>query len=370
MRTLAFLFLAVFALPSMAANGGAWAITMDTNYILLATAVIQVVIILSLAGILRTLGGAGKAWMQRLGKGGPAALIAFALLQGSDAQAATTEGPAAWTATELFWWLLTVNLFLFLLILVQLVLVRSLTRAWIGESASGQGARATGEPSFADKVLKSLTRQVDMEHEKDLLMHHEYDGIRELDNVLPPWWLWLFYGTIIWSVVYLFNMHVSHTWKDQTTEYEMEMAQAKADVDAYLAKFAALVDENSVTALTDASALKAGEVVFKENCIACHGQLGEGKEGLGPNLTDAYWLHGGNVKDVFKTVKYGVQAKGMASWKDMLKPLDIQNVASYILSLQGSNPPNAIAPQGTLMAPEDAGTASADTARVAALEQP
>jgi cytochrome c oxidase cbb3-type subunit III len=199
-----------------------------------------------------------------------------------------------------------------------------------------------------------------VEKEQDILMHHEYDGIRELDNVLPPWWLWLFYGTIIWSVVYLFNVHVSGTWLHQADEYEQEMAQAKADVEAYLAKAAASVDENTVTLMADANDLAAGKNTFLTYCKACHGENGEGNA-VGPNLTDAYWLHGGDIKSVFTTIKYGVVEKGMQSWKKDLKPAEMQQVSSYILTLQGTNPANAKAPQGDLWKPADA-TVPADSA--------
>jgi cytochrome c oxidase cbb3-type subunit III len=202
---------------------------------------------------------------------------------------------------------------------------------------------------------------VSMEKEQDVLMHHEYDGIRELDNALPPWWLWLFYACIAWSVVYLVNMHVTGVWPDQKTEYEQEMAEAKAEVAAYVARLGASVDENTVTLLTDAGALSTGKGLFEANCVACHGAAAEGKISLGPNLTDAYWIHGGGIKNVFTTIKYGVAAKGMIPWKTQMKANELHAVASYVLSLQGTAPPNAQPPQGALWKEEGAAATDSTT---------
>ena len=347
--------------PGLLENPG-----METNYILLAMAVLQVVIILTLSGIMKTLGGTGTVWADFL-KGRRAAGVLAVLLAGStmDAQAAT-PGVVMVTTQTLLYWLISANVILFIIIVAQLSVIRGMVRVLGGPEVE---SKAADETSFADTVLNRLTRTVKVEKEEDILMHHEYDGIRELDNVLPPWWLWLFYGTIIWSVVYIFNVHISGTWLHQADEYEQEMAQAKAEVEAYLAKSAAAVDENTVVAMTDASALAAGKNTYQTYCKACHGENGEGNA-VGPNLTDAYWLHGGGIKDVFTTIKYGVQEKGMQSWKKDLKPVEIQQVSSYILSLQGTNPANAKAPQGDLWkdegaAPADSTAAVPDTTAVA-----
>jgi cytochrome c oxidase cbb3-type subunit 3 len=325
--------------------------SMETNYILLAMAVLQVVIILTLSGIMRTLGSTGSVWADYL-KGRKGAAVLTALFIGASMEAsAAVPGIALITTQTLLYWLVASNVLLFVIIVSQLSVIRGMVRALNG--ADEQVAAASNEPSFAEDILNKLTRTVKVEKEQDILMHHEYDGIRELDNVLPPWWLWLFYGTIIWSVVYIFNVHISGTWLHQADEYEQEMAQAKADVEAYLAKAAASVDENTVTVMTDAGALAAGKNTFVTYCKACHGENGEGNA-VGPNLTDAYWLHGGGIKNVFTTIKYGVVEKGMQSWKKDLKPAEMQQVASYILSLQGSNPANAKAPQGELWKEEAA----------------
>jgi cytochrome c oxidase cbb3-type subunit 3 len=334
--------------------------SMETNYILLAMAVLQVIIILTLSGIMKTLGASGTLWTDYL-KGRKVTMVLVLLFAASvtDVNAATT-GTAMLTTHNLLYWLLIANIIFFMIIVAQLTVVRGMVKVLSGKEAE-EVAKVEEGPSFAESILSKLTRTVEVE-KKDILMHHEYDGIRELDNVLPPWWLWLFYGTIIWSVVYIFNVHVSGTWVNQTEEYEQEMAQAKIDVDAYLAKAAAGVDENTVTMMTDASGLAAGKNTFVTYCKACHGENGEGNA-VGPNLTDVYWLHGGGVKEVFTTIKYGVVEKGMQSWKKDLKPTEMQQVASYILSLQGTNPANAKAPQGDLWNPTG-GAAPMDSSSV------
>lgn len=196
------------------------------------------------------------------------------------------------------------------------------------------------------RLYKRWTNVVPVEREQDIMFDHDYDGIRELDNSLPPWWVAMFYLTIAFAGIYLVYYHFTGIGPSSKEEYEMEVKEAKVAVDAFLAKQANLVDENSVVALTDENALNAGKTIFTTTCAACHGALGEG--GVGPNMTDKYWIHGGGINNIFKTIKYGVPDKGMISWQSQLRPVDIQNVASYILTLQGTNPPNGKAPQGTL----------------------
>ena len=185
-----------------------------------------------------------------------------------------------------------------------------------------------------------------VEQEADMDLGHDYDGIRELDNRLPPWWLYGFYICIIFAVIYLWRFHVSHTAPLAQEELQIAMQEAEVQKESYLKKSANNVDENSVKLLTDAPAIAGGKAIYDQNCAACHGKAGEGV--VGPNLTDDYWLHGGSVQDVFKTVKYGWPEKGMKSWKDDLSPIQVSQVTSFIKSLRGSNPPNAKEKQGEL----------------------
>ena len=194
------------------------------------------------------------------------------------------------------------------------------------------------------RLYKRWTNVVPVEREEDILIKHPHDGIYELDNSLPPWWLAMFYVTIVFGVAYFAYYHVLDYGMTQDEEYAAEVKAAEEDVKAYLATQSDMVDETTVTLLTEAPELALGQTIYSTNCAACHGQAGEG--GVGPNLTDEFWLHGGNVAAIFKTIKYGVPEKGMISWQQQLRPADIQRVSSYILSLQGTNPPNGKEPQG------------------------
>ena len=196
------------------------------------------------------------------------------------------------------------------------------------------------------KLMMSLTDAVAVEEEDSILLDHNYDGIKELDNNLPPWWKYMFYATILSGVIYMVHYHVLKTGDLQTAEYNKAMAQAKIEVDEFMKTSANNVDENSVKLLTEASDITAGKTIFTANCAACHGQLGEGT--VGPNFTDEYWIHGGGVQDIFKSIKYGWVEKGMKSWKEDLSPMQIAQVTFYIKSLKGTNPPNGKAPQGDL----------------------
>jgi cytochrome c oxidase cbb3-type subunit 3 len=194
------------------------------------------------------------------------------------------------------------------------------------------------------RLYARMTRVAPLEKEKDILFDHEYDGIRELDNSLPPWWVWMFYITIAFSVAYMTYYHFAGIGPGSEERYEQEMEKAEQAVQAYLARQANQIDETNVTALSDEQQLALGKTIYEVNCLVCHGALGEG--GVGPNLTDEYWIHGGSIADVFRVIKNGVPEKGMIPWKSQLRPQDMQRVASYILTLQGTNPPNAKQPEG------------------------
>ena len=202
-------------------------------------------------------------------------------------------------------------------------------------------------------LLDKFNASVSIEDERDILLDHNYDGIKELDNSLPPWWKYGFYFTIVWGIAYLIYFHLG-SGPSSEKEYNNEVELAQIQIEEYMKKSANAVDENNVTLASDAGSLDAGKVAYIDNCAACHGRLGEG--GVGPNLTDEYWLHGGSINDIFKTIKYGVPAKGMKSWKAELSPSQIRNVSSYIKTLFGTNPPNAKEKQGELYIDEGAPT--------------
>lgn len=192
---------------------------------------------------------------------------------------------------------------------------------------------------------------VPLEQEKDIMLDHDYDGIHELDNSLPPWWVAMFYASIVFAVVYFGYYHVTGYGISSSQEYAIEMEQAQEAIDEYLAKQANRVDESNVEMLSDEKELAAGQAIYTANCAVCHGQQGEG--GIGPNMADAYWIHGGDIKDVFKVIKYGVVEKGMIAWQTQMRAADMHRVASYILTLQGTNPPNQKEAQGELYQPQE-----------------
>lgn len=224
-----------------------------------------------------------------------------------------------------------------------------------------------GEQPEAEKAKDSklswwdrFNRLKPVSEEAELDLGHEYDGIRELNNRLPPWWLYGFYGTILFAVIYLWRFEVSHNGPSSKEEYERSVAKAEIRIQEYLKKKGESVDENTVKLLTSPEDLAAGKTIFMDpaKCPACHNADGGGNA-VGPNLTDEYWLYGGSVKDVFKTIKYGT-SKGMRSWKDDLSAKQIAQVSSYVLSLKGSKPANPKEPQGELYK-EEAVTAPADS---------
>ncbi len=192
---------------------------------------------------------------------------------------------------------------------------------------------------------KKMTNSKPLEEEDTIILNHEYDGIKELDNVLPPWWKYLFYATIVFAMIYMLNYHVINVWALSDQEYQEEVRVADEKIKELIGS-GAFINEKNVVALTDPASISLGAQIFQKNCTSCHGQKAEGN--IGPNLTDDYWINGGGIHNIFKTISNGVLAKGMLSWKNQLKNKEIQQVASFVLSLKGSNPPNAKAPQGTI----------------------
>jgi cytochrome c oxidase cbb3-type subunit 3 len=190
-----------------------------------------------------------------------------------------------------------------------------------------------------------LNRSVSVSDEASIELEHDYDGIRELDNDLPPWWKWGFVLTVIVSVLYIGYYHFGDG-PSQKQEYEIAVKEAEAAKAANLAKAGAQVDENTVELTTDAAVLADAKALFNNTCAACHRPDGGGA--VGPNLTDDYWLHGGSVHDVFKSIKYGWRDKGMPPWGGNLSPKQISGITSYIKSLHGTKPTGGKDPQGTL----------------------
>lgn len=195
-------------------------------------------------------------------------------------------------------------------------------------------------------IYKKLTASKPIEEEDEIILDHNYDGIKELDNRLPPWWVYGFYITIIFAGVYLARYHI-FGGANQEEEYAMAVKEAQIEIEEYKKTAKDLVDVNTVELLTDATDLNAGKIIFTANCVACHKSDGGG--GIGPNLTDDYWINGGGIKNVFQTISEGGRpGKGMISWKSELQPSEIAQVGSYVLSLHGTTPADPKAPEGDL----------------------
>jgi len=205
-------------------------------------------------------------------------------------------------------------------------------------------ARVPGKPrvSWMEKINNTKTVDASAEAEED--MGHDFDGIHELNNPTPPWWKWGFVFTVCFGIVYFWRTEISHSAPSQLEELADAEQKAAVAKQEYLKKAANNIDENNVTLLTDPNDIAAGQKMFISNCAPCHGPQGQGV--VGPNLTDDYWLHGGKVNEVFKTIKYGVADKGMKSWQEDFSPKQLAQLASFIKSIHGSNPPNPKEAQG------------------------
>lgn len=228
------------------------------------------------------------------------------------------------------------------------ILYRSLDDEGQARFDSGEGKQLAWIKSTYEKLKGTRP----MEEEADIILDHNYDGIKELDNVLPPWWVYGFYITIIFAVVYLARYHI-FDGATQIEEFEAKMEEAQLAVEEYKKTAKDLVDASTVTLLTEPSDLAAGKEIFEGLCVACHkADMGGG---IGPNLTDEYWILGGGISNVFNTIMEGGRpGKGMVPWKTELKPGEVAQVASYILSMQGTTPAEPKAPEGEIWVDPDA----------------
>jgi cytochrome c oxidase cbb3-type subunit 3 len=252
--------------------------------------------------------------------------------------------------------LYTLTAFVFLVLITVVIITFYVIRVinMLTESSARQQAEKAGIPyapsqSWWQILMHKLTRSTPVEQEADILLDHSYDGIRELDNYLPPWWKWLFYGTVVWAVIYLIVYHVAGLLPLSNEEYMAEVEEVQK---IRASQEIVQIDENTLEFTAEADLINKGKEVFISNCASCHRNDGGGS--VGPNLTDEYWLHGGSVRNIYATIKNGVPEKGMISWAPILKPEEIRDAAFYIMSIQGTNPPGSKAPQGELHVPEPA----------------
>jgi cytochrome c oxidase cbb3-type subunit 3 len=244
------------------------------------------------------------------------------------------------------------------IILVMVVAMNMLTilnliiRKNAEEKAMREGKTYVPPLTVWDRFWDDVNASVPLAEEKNIELDHNYDGIKELDNHLPPWWKGLLYLTILWGVAYMIAYHVSFSLPSSAEEYNQQMAEAEAAKRAFLASQpAAVIAENALVFDPNSEFIVNGKEVFNDNlCQQCHREDGGGNS-IGPNLTDDYWIHGGSIKDVYVAIKNGFVEKGMPAWGKVMSPTDVRDVAFYVLSLRGTNPPNAKAPQGELHKP-------------------
>ncbi|WP_323788028.1 cbb3-type cytochrome c oxidase N-terminal domain-containing protein [Psychroserpens sp.] len=261
-----------------------------------------------------------------------------------------------------------VLLFLILVLLIIIAIeaivssIKNVLYQSLDEEAKARFELKQTEPSKAiqwiNKTYIKLLGSKPIEEEHDIILDHNYDGIKELDNNLPPWWLYGFYASIIFAAIYLVRFHVLNG-ENQYEELESDLVQARIDIEEYKKHAKDLVDFNTVELLTDAGDLKAGQKIFEMNCVACHKADGGG--GIGPNLTDKHWILGGGIKNVFKTISEGGRdGKGMIAWKQSLKPNEMAQVASYLLQFEGTTPAEPKAPEGDIWIDDNVATETED----------
>lgn len=272
-----------------------------------------------------------------------------ALAEDTVAKEVTAEVPGFWA--NLFNTAPNDMLITILVILVELMVIFVLVRVQIKllKEKTIEAPKPVVESFSWARLLEKLGANKATDDVASLDLNHEYDGIRELDNNIPKWWQLAFGGTVVIGIIYLFRMFVTGSLPDQISELHEDQRIAAIKIAEYLKNSANNVDENSVVML-DAGGIAQGKELFAKNCVACHGGGGEGT--IGPNLTDEYWLHKGGIKDVFYSIKYGWPEKGMKSWQSDFSPAQIAQLASYVKSLAGSNPPNAKEKEGELYSEE------------------
>jgi len=371
----------LFAAPDAAAAPPAAPAAPAYNTTLIALVSIALVLMLAMGALGNVLKSLALLHMDKIKKdrtAGRAAKVAALLLIGFlaggtavadeavNAAAATVEvAPKFIAGIPRFEFQMLIGLIGFevLAIIAMAAIVNGLLKALRAVPEKAVVAKAILKKNYLDIFNKSVA----IDKEKDILLDHEYDGIHELDNSLPPWWKWGFAFTILFSGIYLWHYHAG-SGLNSHEEYLAEVKIAEEEKAAYLANAANNVDENTVKMLAEANEIASGARLFAASCAACHAPDGGG--GVGPNLADDYWLHGGSIKDVFTSVKYGWPDKGMKSWKDDFSPRQIAEISSYIKTLKGSKPAAPKAPQGDLFVESGAPTEAAPTAQADAAPKP
>lgn len=320
---------------------------------LLAGLMIFVTVVLAFViwGMGSVLVALGKETLRRRKSGTALSIILFIMmsmgalqLQAQDVATSTNAATSSFNygglSATLFWLLLIVIFIELVSILFLLFMIRRFQQELAPESHKLK--ETTFKEWWTKFDKRFFTKAVPVEKEADVLLDHDYDGIRELDNALPPWWKYGFFITIIGSVIYMFYFHVG-SGLNPTQEYELEMENAALAIAKYNAASVDKIDEDNIT-MSDIAGIDEGKRIYNMACWACHGKLGEG--GAGPNLTDEFWIHKGGLNDIYRSIKIGYPDKGMQSWEKNYSPKEIANLTSYIKTLAGTNPPNARPAQG------------------------
>lgn len=322
-------------------------------------------VIIQLANILLTV-AKNKLEKEKQNRRGPATIVTFILMilysVTANAQPEPPVGDTEFSFGNLsataFYLMISVILIEIVIAIAMLLNIRKMVDTEKqAKPALLKEAIATKKKSLVswwDRINRF--RPIDQDTNIDL--GHEYDGIRELDNRLPPWWLYGFYLTIFIGVIYFWRFHVSHSAPLSVEEYEISVSHANEEIKLYLSKKGEDINENTVVLLSSSEDLAAGKAIYLKSCAICHKENGAGE--VGPNLTDDYWLHGNDIKDMFRTIRYGVNA--MPQWQNSYSNKQIAQVTSFVKSLHGTNPPNAKSPQGKPEA--EAMPATADSAVV------
>lgn len=359
-----------FAQTTAAAPAASSSFSVEVNTILCAIAIILLFIVIVLAMTVNT---AIEFYKQKKETGNNSSVLKnvtiflglILLSQVAFSQTAFSPDPATtaaaaskaaastalWEGKLYFWGFITVIIAEVAIILFFIRTLRFLT----GIDSFKKSRALEGKEKT---IWETINQFKPLEEEDNMDTGHNYDGIRELDNITPPWFIAGFAATIIFAAIYLYRYEVAHSAPSEIEEYETSVHDAKILQDSLLKLEGNKVDENTVVML-GASDIDAGKKLFALNCVACHGDKGQGI--VGPNLTDDYWLHGGSIHDVFKTIKNGWVEKGMKSWKDDFSPTQIAQLASFVKSLKGSNPPGAKEKQGELYVEEVAKAPNAKT---------
>jgi cytochrome c oxidase cbb3-type subunit 3 len=336
------------------------------RYTLLATAILLMIIVIALAYVLNNLASVYLQSWKRDAKNTAKSVVGIGVLLSLISQGAQAQDAAATPALTFGIDLASMPVDIYVLmfaVLVEMIMVYGLVNSIFRLLRQAEEEfPAADAPVVPEKTFfQTINQTVAIEDEHTIDLQHDYDGIRELDNKVPSWWMMSFYGSILFGVIYLIRMYGTQTLPTQLEELAEANKAAEVQKAEYLKLAANNVDENSVK-LADAAGIAAGKDLFMANCVACHGRGGEGT--VGPNLTDDYWLHKGGLKNIFYTIKYGWAEKGMKSWKDDFSPSQIANIASFVTTLHGTNPPNPKEKQGELWT--ESGAATSDSTAVVA----